>query len=286
MVCPRRGGCSRRREIPLPKRELVALVAIPIVVAVIVWFPAWVLLLLVAAVVTVAADELLTMARGAGIACGRWLPLVCLAGLMAASWVWGPIGFTWSAAVSSMVIPTAQLTHRDRPAGSLAGAAVALFSVLFLGVMTVCLGWMRLWPDDGFAIRILLLYLATVWIGDSGAYYVGRRFGRHKMSPRISPNKTWEGLVGSLVTGIGAAFVLKVLLGVEIPWPHFSAIAVIIAVATPIGDLVESQFKRDTRVKDSSGLLPGHGGLLDRTDSLLYAAPPVLAYLVIAGLVA
>jgi phosphatidate cytidylyltransferase len=269
----------------LPKRELVALVAIPIVIAVIVWFPAWVLLLLLGTAVTVAADELLAMARGTGIACGRWLPLVCLAGLISASWISGPVGFTWGVALTSMVIPTAQLAHRNRPAGSLTGAAVASFAVLFLGVTTVSLGWIRLWPEDGFAVRMVLLYLATIWIGDSGAYYVGRKFGRHKMSPRISPNKTWEGLAGGLVTALGAAAILKVMLGLEISWPHFGAIAVIIAAATPIGDLVESQFKRDTRVKDSSGLLPGHGGLLDRTDSLLYAAPPVLAYLVLAGLV-
>jgi phosphatidate cytidylyltransferase len=269
----------------LPKRELVALVAIPIVVAFIVWLPAWGLLLLLGAAVTVAADELLAMARGAGIACGRWLPLVCLVGLMAASWKFGPVGFAWAAIATVMIIPTAQLVHPDRPTGSLSGAAVGSFSVLFLGVMAVSLGWLRLWPDESFAIRMVLLYLATIWIGDSGAYYVGRRFGRHKMSPRISPNKTLEGLVAGMITAVGAAVILGVLLGIELPWPHLAAVAVIIAVATPVGDLVESQFKRDTRVKDSSGLLPGHGGLLDRTDSLLYAAPPVLAYLVLVGLI-
>jgi phosphatidate cytidylyltransferase len=269
----------------LLKRELVALVAIPIVVAIIVWLPAWALLLLLGAAVTVAADELLAMARGAGIACGRWLPLICLVGLMAASWSIGPLGFTWAAVATVMVIPTVQLAHPDRPAGSLTGAAVSSFSVLFLGVMAVSLGWIRLWPDQGFAIRMVLLYLATIWIGDSGAYYVGRRFGRNKMSPRISPNKTWEGLAAGMITAVGAVAILKLILGIELSWPHLGAVAVIIAVATPLGDLVESQFKRDTRVKDSSGLLPGHGGLLDRTDSLLYAAPPVLAYLVLVGLV-
>ena len=269
----------------MPKRELVALVAIPIVVAVIIWLPAWVLHVLLGAVVTIAADELLAMARGAGIACGRWLPLICLIGLMTASWSLGPIGLAWSVIATVMVTPTAQLAHPGRPSGSLSGAAVGVFSVLFLGVMAVSLGWMRLWPDEGLAVRLILLYLATIWAGDSGAYYVGRHFGRHPMAPRISPNKTLEGLVAGVITAGTSAAVLKVVLGIEMPWPHFAAVAIIIAVATPIGDLVESQFKRDTQVKDSSGLLPGHGGLLDRTDSLLYAAPPVLAYLAIVGLV-
>jgi phosphatidate cytidylyltransferase len=81
-----------------------------------------------------------------------------------------------------------------------------------------------------------------------------------------------------------AAAGLRWLFGLQLAWPHVAALATILAVSTPVGDLVESQFKRDTGVKDSSSLLPGHGGLLDRTDSLLYSAPPALAYLVMAGL--
>ena len=104
------------------------------------------------------------------------------------------------------------------------------------------------------------------------------------MSPRISPNKTWEGLAAGMIIAVGAAVILGMILGIELSWPDLTAVAVIIAVATPVGDLVESQFKRDARVKDSSGLLPGHGGLLDRTDSLVYPAPFVLAYLVVVGL--
>jgi phosphatidate cytidylyltransferase len=277
--------CSLRQGILLPKRELFALVAIPIVVAVIVWLPAWVLLVVLSAAVTIAADELLGMARGSGIPARRWLSLVCLLGLLAASWRFGAVGFVWMAGATLMMIPTAQLAHRDRPRGGLAGSAVACFTVLYLGFITACLGWIRLWPEDSFAIRLILFCLSTIWIGDSGAYYVGRRFGRHKMSPRVSPNKTWEGLIGGVVTALSAAAALKLVLALDLEWSHLMSLAAILSVATPIGDLVESQFKRDTGVKDSSTLLPGHGGLLDRTDSLLYAAPPVLAYLLAAGLV-
>ncbi len=269
----------------MPKRELVALVAIPIVLAVIVWLPAWVLLVVLAIVVAVAADELLAMARGAGMACGRWLPLTLLLALLAACWTLGPIGFVWATTATLVIIPTVQLGHRDRPKGSLAGSAVACFAVLFLGVVTASLGWLRLLPADGFAVRLILLYLGTIWVGDSGAYYIGKRLGRHRMAPRISPNKTLEGLIGGIATAITAAAVLKMVLTIDLPWPHLFAVATILAIATPLGDLVESQFKRDMNVKDSSTLLPGHGGLLDRTDSLLYAAPPVLAYLLLTGLI-
>jgi len=103
------------------------------------------------------------------------------------------------------------------------------------------------------------------------------------MAPRISPKKTWEGLAGGVTATVAGAFLLRWILGVDLPWWHTLAVGMILAVTAPVGDLVESQLKRATGVKDSSGLLPGHGGLLDRTDSLFYSAPPVLGYLLAVG---
>jgi len=141
-----------------------------------------------------------------------------------------------------------------------------------------------LYQNVNIGAQALIFFLIATWVGDSGAYYVGKNLGRHRMAPRISPNKTWEGLVAGIVTTFGAAAVMK-LLFLELPWVHTMALAAILAVAGPLGDLVESQLKRDTGVKDSSGLIPGHGGLLDRTDSLFFAAAPALGYLVLVGLV-
>jgi phosphatidate cytidylyltransferase len=104
------------------------------------------------------------------------------------------------------------------------------------------------------------------------------------MSPRISPNKTLEGLAGGVVTTCLAAAGMAWALNLEVAPVHVAALAAILAVTAPLGDLVESLFKRDTGVKDSSTLLPGHGGFLDRTDSLIYPAPFVIAYLVVVGL--
>jgi phosphatidate cytidylyltransferase len=269
----------------VPKRELFAVVALPIVLSIIVWAPPWVFLALVGGAVTIAGDELLGMARTAGYQVFRWLPLACLVGFMTTSWIGGGLGLAWAAAAVLMILPTAQLTRSDAPEGSLAGVSIASFTVLYLGIAGACLGWLRLLPNDDTAVRLILFFLGTIWIGDSGAYYVGSRMGRRRMSPRISPNKTWEGLVGGMMAALVAAAALKHLFGLGLGWPHVAALAGILAVATPVGDLIESQFKRDTGVKDSSKLLPGHGGLLDRTDSLLYCAPPVLAYLLVAGLV-
>ena len=266
------------------KREFLALAAIPTLVAAILWPPPWVFLVLLGLALILACDELLDMARGAGLDVGRWSPLAAVAGLLAASWIFGPPGMMVTVAVIVVMLPTMRLAHRNAPMGSLGGVAAAFFVVLYIGITGACFGWLRLWPGDPVGVRLLLFYLACIWVGDSGAYYVGKNFGRHKMSPRISPNKTWEGLVGGVVATYVAAAAATVAFDIRLAPVHIAALATILAVTAPVGDLVESQFKRDSGVKDSSTLLPGHGGFLDRTDSLLYSAPPVLGYLLAAGI--
>jgi phosphatidate cytidylyltransferase len=266
-------------------REAVAAVGIPLLLAIIVWLPSWVLLAVLTAAVLLAADELLTMARGAGVACGRWLPLASLLAVVVAAWLLGPTGLLVGTATAVLVLPTLQLAAPGRPQGALAGTSVAVFTVAYMALTVACLGWLRTMPAPGMGVRLVLFFLLVIWVGDSGAYYVGRSIGRHRMAPRISPKKTWEGLAGAVVATYLAAAVLRWALGLDLPWVHVAGLATVLAVCAPLGDLVESQFKRDTGVKDSSGLLPGHGGLLDRTDSLFFAAPPVLAYLLLTGLV-
>ena len=131
----------------------------------------------------------------------------------------------------------------------------------------------------------LKFFLIAIWIGDSGAYYVGKNLGRHKMAPVVSPKKTWEGLAGGVAATFAAAAAFQAFFPISIGWNHVFSLAAILSVSAPIGDLIISLFKRDTGVKDSSSLIPGHGGLLDRTDSLLFSAPFVLLYLVAAGLI-
>ena len=267
------------------QRELVAVAAIPVLAGTIIWLPAWVYLAVLGAAVVVACDELLSMARGAGFAVGRWRPLVLVAAVVAISWLRGVTGLAAAVIAVLVILPTVRLADPKAPEGSLGGIVAESFSILYLGVTTACFGWLRLWPGDPTGIKLMLFYLACVWVGDSGAYYVGKNFGTHKMSPRISPNKTLEGLAGGVVTTFLAAAATAWALGLEYAPIHIAAVAAILAVTAPLGDLVESLFKRDSGVKDSSSLLPGHGGFLDRTDSLIYPAPFVLAYLVVVGLV-
>lgn len=129
---------------------------------------------------------------------------------------------------------------------------------------------------------LLFLLMAIVWLGDTAAYYVGSRIGRHKMAPVISPKKSWEGAVASFVVAVAAAAVWDVWLRKSLE-PGVMAAAAGTSVAAQIGDLVESMIKRGSGVKDSGSILPGHGGVLDRMDAMLFAAPVLLLGLWLAG---
>jgi phosphatidate cytidylyltransferase len=122
--------------------------------------------------------------------------------------------------------------------------------------------------------RWLLLALATVWAADSGAYFAGRKFGRIKLSPRISPNKTVEGLIGGVFAGMALALVAAPFAGASMKQlPYVAIVAIWTILFSVVGDLFESLLKRHVGVKDSSKLIPGHGGVLDRIDSILAALP-------------
>ncbi len=131
-------------------------------------------------------------------------------------------------------------------------------------------------PLSAGAVYLWLAFVGT-WSSDTFAYFVGSKFGRHKLAPKVSPGKTWEGTVGGVagsvigVTAMGAACAL--------PLGHSAAIGLLVGIVAPVGDLVESSMKRFCGVKDSGRLLPGHGGVLDRFDSVMFAAPAVYYYL-------
>ncbi|ROR32219.1 phosphatidate cytidylyltransferase [Inmirania thermothiophila] len=128
---------------------------------------------------------------------------------------------------------------------------------------------------------LLLYLLVVVWAADSGAYLVGRRWGRHRLIPRVSPGKTWEGLAGGVLAAMAAALAAAAAgLG---GGPSWFALTLAVALSSVVGDLLESLVKRERGVKDSGGLLPGHGGLLDRIDSITAAAPVYLVGLGAAG---
>jgi phosphatidate cytidylyltransferase len=127
---------------------------------------------------------------------------------------------------------------------------------------------------------ILLGMIFMIWANDTGAYLSGRFFGKKKLFERISPKKTWEGAIGGGLMALLTAYIVSVFYN-NLASEHWYAIAVIVVVAGNFGDLIESLYKRSKNIKDSGTMLPGHGGILDRFDSLLYATPFVFSYLIL-----
>ena len=158
--------------------------------------------------------------------------------------------------------------------------AYSVTGIVYVGVM---LGFLTLIKRDfGRAGGDVVLFcLLVVWIGDTGAYFGGRFFGKRKLYPEVSPKKTWAGAVGGLIGSAVTAAVLKILLMDYLAWIHIMALALPGAALGQMGDLVESLFKRSTGVKDSGAILPGHGGFLDRVDAVLFFAPYAYLYLML-----
>jgi phosphatidate cytidylyltransferase len=131
---------------------------------------------------------------------------------------------------------------------------------------------------------LILAVMVLVWGADIGAYFSGRRFGKRKLAPQVSPGKSWEGVFGGLLTTL----LICVGVGIYREWSFFSMLlgmfgTVAVVMISVVGDLTESMFKRQSGVKDSSNLLPGHGGVLDRIDSLTAAIPVFAALLLLSG---
>ncbi len=145
----------------------------------------------------------------------------------------------------------------------------------FVLLLPAFVALMMLRTDAAMGAAYVLLLLLLIWIADSAAYFSGRRFGRRKLLPRVSPGKSWEGVFGALIATV--LFALAAAFYFELPLLKFVILSVIITLISIVGDLTESLFKRQVKLKDSGVLLPGHGGVLDRIDSLTSAAPFFLA---------
>jgi phosphatidate cytidylyltransferase len=291
----------------LLKRIATAAVLIPVVLLLILRAPVPVLAVVAAVVALLTIHEFLKLTESYGVQPLR-LPTYIFVGLFfvllavdagnekpllsTAIFVYA-LGF--AAAVAPFIFLSIVMRRAELASGYPAAAA-SVFAFTYIGLPMGMLVQLRQQWAGAFYLLFLLL---VVWAGDIFAYFIGRSIGRHLMSPRISPMKTWEGAAASLVASVGVGWLIfnyalpissallragligrrDGLFGLEKPaMLPILALTVVVNIAAQLGDLVESLLKRGAGVKDSGALLPGHGGMLDRIDALLFAAPVLWYY--------
>jgi len=263
------------------KRVLTALILIPLVLLLVFLGPGWLFTLAVAAIAALAAWEFLGLAEKSGATPPRIAVLVAVLALFAGNFIWDQRDQT-TALLGILCLALLVYCTFFRPVEQMmADASTSIFCLFYVGMTLVALLALR---EEANGPSLLAFLFCVVWAGDTAALYVGRAWGRHKMAPTLSPNKTWEGTLGSVV---GSLLATGLLLGlarlfdlwdkVWLSYPenlwYWLGLAIVVNVAAQAGDLAESALKRSAGVKDSGSLLPGHGGVLDRIDALLLAAP-------------
>jgi phosphatidate cytidylyltransferase len=244
------------------KRILTASIAIPLVLVITVFSPDWLFAAVTGVVSAAAAEEFFSLAATKGLGRpGRWF--LAAAGAVTFAFV-GGAAWVLTAMVASVLALATTAIFSASTERALGDVGMGLGGVAYC---SLTLGFLIAMPRE-----LVLVLFAVVWTGDAAAYYGGRALGRHLLAPRVSPKKTIEGAAAGLIGSIaaGAAGGLWIL---GEPWLHFAAVSAAAALAGQLGDLAESALKRSAGVKDSSSILPGHGGILDRLDSLLFAAP-------------
>jgi phosphatidate cytidylyltransferase len=280
VATPDPGAANRQWLRALLLRVLTAIVGVPLVLALL-WFGGWVLFAGLAVIITLATYELHRMLVGDG---KRPLSMLSLAlsldFLLAAQlppfWRYPLI----AGGISLLLLLTFSwlLVVRRTLEGSLVDWALTMALPLYvgwpLGTFLLLRGGQAA-PNPGF--WWVLLVLVGVWVFDSAAFFTGKYLGRHKMAPLVSPGKTWEGMAGGTVASIGVTIAIG-MLALSLPIYHVIILGVLMSVFGQMGDLAESLLKRQTHVKDSSHLIPGHGGVLDRIDSQLFAVIVVAFY--------
>jgi phosphatidate cytidylyltransferase len=289
----------------LLKRVLTALVLIPIVLLLVLRAPVPVLALVTAAIALLAIHELLKLSEAYRIQPQRW-PTYIFCGLFfaiiatpSATPLLSTSGFAFIALSATILAPFLFLSigmRRAELASAFPAAMVSSFAFAYIALPLACLVQLReQWQGSFYLLYLLLL----VWAGDVFAYFIGKPFGRHRMSPRVSPNKTWEGAVASVLASVAVGLLMfhySLPLSTALLHAHLIdlrdgifnnqqpslipiiALSVILNIAAQLGDLVESLIKRGANVKDSGAILPGHGGMFDRIDALLFAAPVLWCY--------
>ena len=293
----------------LSKRILTALILIPLVVAIVLFTSTTVVAVATALITILALREYFALGEAIGHRPYRLWTIICALLLIAQQWrVTHP--FAYLAVTSHLDLLNSppinpSLSHRIVVTYS----PSSLFFLFVLGLTVLTLWTKRPLVESlpaagisssalllvafplSYAVRLhgfqnqgptlLLFALVLTWVGDTAAYFVGRAFGKHPLAPHISPKKTWEGSIAGMLGSLLVAYVFRYWITISLP--HLLAMAALGNIAGQMGDLLESACKRSAGVKDSGGLLPGHGGILDRIDALILCIPVIWYYLILVS---
>lgn len=264
----------------LSKRLLVAAIAIPLVLLLVFYRVTWPFKALTVLVLGMGLWEYLKICEKSGVAVLKLRALAAMALLITpacldvrAAWI-PPI----LVACLWMVV-FGILFSKNPVEGRLAGVSFGLFGICYFGFLGSYFFLIRGLENGSW---FLLLLLMATWAYDTGGYVAGNLWGKHKLFPEISPKKSWEGVAGGILFCVAAVLILRALFTVYSAsfgvW-EFILVALLLSASGQVGDLVESMVKRSLKVKDSGGIIPGHGGVFDRIDSLLFNAPVLFYYL-------
>ena len=258
-------------------RLLTAAVAVPFLLYVILGAPGWLFAALVLAGGLVSFWELSKMSASAG---SSLLPAGYVGtGLLIASFYFERIAFAQASFAALLLVGIGIVMFRRPTRENLVVVLGTVFAVFYVGALLGSLIGLRTIEPEADGRRWVVFLLAVVFIGDAGAYYVGKSVGKRPLAPRLSPKKTVEGLAGDVVFATAAALTLNALWFPRGSIATAAGLGVVLSLLGVVGDLFESFVKRAAGVKDTSALIPGHGGVLDRVDSILFAAPALWLYL-------
>ncbi len=269
----------------LKARLLTALVLVPLVIWGVLALPNQLFALVLAVVVLGGAWELSHLC-GLQKPSARFLPLLVLVVILPilylqqdapwTSWLIQALALWWTVVLLVLLSGKLKLEVKAGPRPLLLFTGLTVLAGVWLAML-------RLHGTIPHGPGLMMFFLILIWVADSGAYFSGRAFGKHKLAPHISPGKTWEGVAGALLGGVFCALILAYLQWLDISVPLLVLLCASTVMISVGGDLWESVLKRERGVKDSGNLLPGHGGVLDRIDSQIAAGPFFLAGLLWLG---
>jgi phosphatidate cytidylyltransferase len=249
-------------------RIIAAALILPFLVAYIYFLPKNYFLGLLVAVSMIAMKEFYIMYK---VPARFWVPGVLIGGVLLYVSCIYPAYFQYAIFISLLLLLLLRLLSVKTPAGAMSEIGPLGAGFFYISGFLSFQWFLR---NEIHGMENIFLLYTSVWLADSAAYYIGTYMGRNKLYPAVSPNKSFEGAFGSVLGGAIGAMIIQVIFSI----PEFTVmkaliIGAIMGLAAVIGDLIESMFKRDAGVKDSSNLIPGHGGLLDKIDGFLIAGP-------------